>query len=37
MKPKIKPKDIKKIIKLGLKSKDKIYNGMCKVKNYRWI
>ncbi len=33
--PKIKPKDIIKIVKLGLKNKDKIYNGMCKVKNYK--
>ena len=33
--PQIKPKDIKKIVKLGLKNKDKIYNGMCKVKDFK--
>lgn len=33
--PEIQPKDIKKIVKLGLKNKDKIYNGMCKVKDFK--
>lgn len=33
--PQIKPKDIKKIVKLGLKNKDKIYNGMCKIKDFK--
>jgi 3-deoxy-manno-octulosonate cytidylyltransferase (CMP-KDO synthetase) len=33
--PQINPKDIKKIVNLGLRNKDKIFNGMCKIKDHK--